>query len=863
VEVWGPRHPDTAASYNNLAANLDAQGRAKEAEPLLRQALAVREEVLGPRHPDTATSYNNLAANLQAQGRTKEAEPLYRKALAVREEVLGPRHPDTADSYNNLAANLDAQGRAQEAEPLHRKALAIREEVLGPRHPDTAQSYDNLAVNLDDQGRAREAEPLLRKALTVREEVLGARHPNTTESYNNLAYNLHAQGRAKEAEPFWQAGADRVEAARLRLAASALDKAAAVPIQPHLGLAGCRARLNRPHDAWAAAEAGLARGLLDDLAARAALPPDPDDERKDRARAARLDALDRLLLPLLVAAKLDEADRRRRDDMLKDRKALDDDAARAAAERSGRSVLPLDAVQARLGPDAALVFWLDTAPALGDHWACVVRRAGPPDWVRLSGSGPGGTWTPADDRLPRLLRDDLARGEPDADRHARRLAEQRLAPLAPHLAAKGDLPAVRHLVVVPVGRMAGVPVEALTDRYLVSYAPSGTVFARLRRQHRSLKAPTLLALGDPNFTTPDAGPPPEPPDHGLYVAAVLPGGSAARAGLRAGDVLLRYGPTKLTTTADLKLAETGERVPVVIWREGKLLDELRVSPGKLGIVVSNDPSAVALRKRRELDLVADARSRDDARPLPGTRLEVAALAALLPEGKTTLLLGSKASEQELDAMAAAGKLKQFRVLHLATHGHVDPVSAARSSLLLARDRLPGLAEQDRLVAAGKKVPRGRLWVETIANDWDLDADLVVLSACETAIGPDGGGEGLLGFSQVLLGRGARSLLLSLWKVDDTATALLMTRFYQNLLGKRPGLDKPLPKAEALREAKAWLRTLPRVEVEKLAGQLARGVVRASEEGPPREASRPVLPAGAAPFAHPRYWAAFILIGDPE
>ena len=49
------------------------------------------------------------------------------------------------------------------------------------------------------------------------------------------------------------------------------------------------------------------------------------------------------------------------------------------------------------------------------------------------------------------------------------------------------------------------------------------------------------------------------------------------------------------------------------------------------------------------------------------------------------------------------------------------------------------------------------------------------------------------------------MVLSLWKVDDTATALLMTRFYESLLGRRPGLDRPLSKAEALREAKQWLR----------------------------------------------------------
>ena len=146
--------------------------------------------------------------------------------------------------------------------------------------------------------------------------------------------------------------------------------------------------------------------------------------------------------------------------------------------------------------------------------------------------------------------------------------------------------------------------------------------------------------------------------------------------------------------------------------------------------------------------------------------------------------------------------------------------------------------------------------------WQLDADLVTLSACETALGPYGGGEGLLGFSQVLLHKGARSLLLSLWKVDDTATALLMTRFYENWLGKRKDLREPMPKAEALREAKSWLRTLPRWERDNLAADLVKGELRGTVvEGKPVVQ----LPKGRAdePYAHPRYWAAFILLGDPE
>ncbi|MBL3587083.1 tetratricopeptide repeat protein [Rhodovulum sulfidophilum] len=200
----GSDHPSTATSYNNLASNLNDQGRAAEAEPLYRKALEIRERVLGTDHPSTATSYNNVAYNLNAQGRAAEAEPLLRKGLEIRERVLGTDHPDTAASYNNLASNLDDLGRAAEAEPLLRKALEIRERVLGTDHPHTAQSYNNVAMSLNAQGRATEAEPLLRKALEIGERVLGTDHPDTAASYNNVASNLQALGRAAEAEPLYR-----------------------------------------------------------------------------------------------------------------------------------------------------------------------------------------------------------------------------------------------------------------------------------------------------------------------------------------------------------------------------------------------------------------------------------------------------------------------------------------------------------------------------------------------------------------------------------------------------------------------------------------------------------------------------------
>jgi len=95
---------------------------------------------------------------------------------------------------------------------------------------------------------------------------------------------------------------------------------------------------------------------------------------------------------------------------------------------------------------------------------------------------------------------------------------------------------------------------------------------------------------------------------------------------------------------------------------------------------------------------------------------------------------------------------------------------------------------------------------------------------------------------------------------------LMDRFYRNLLGKRADGAKPMGKAAALREAKHWLRTVTASEALERLGALTKGVVR-GERPARREMQAVPKPKGAAkdyrPYAHPRYWAAFILIGDPQ
>jgi CHAT domain-containing protein len=263
-------------------------------------------------------------------------------------------------------------------------------------------------------------------------------------------------------------------------------------------------------------------------------------------------------------------------------------------------------------------------------------------------------------------------------------------------------------------------------------------------------------------------------------------------------------------------------------------------------------------------LAANRAGADDHWPeLPGTRVEADRLGVLCRQGGLPfrLLADSDASEQELDRLAHSKELAHYRYIHLATHGDLNDRLPLQSAVILARDHLPDPVKQ---LEAGRPVYDGRLTAEEVLERWDLHAEMVTLSACETALGKYESGEGFVGFTQALLLSGARSVCLSLWKVDDTATALLMQRFYANLLGQRPGSTKPLGKAEALAEAKEWLRGLSAEEAARQAAALTRGVAR----GKGRKAL-PLLPAAkgpsggkaAGPYAHPYYWAAFVLVGD--
>ena len=202
--VFGPEHPETAGSLNNLASLLQVQGDLAAARPLFERALAIYEKARGPEHRDTATSLNNLAVLLQSHGDLAAARPLFARGLAISEKVLGREHQETATGLHNLGTLLRAQGDLAAARPLLERALAIHQKVLGPEHPDTATSLNSLALLVQAQGDPAAAQPLFERAAAIRERVLGPEHPHTATSLSNLGSLLQAERDLLAAQPLFE-----------------------------------------------------------------------------------------------------------------------------------------------------------------------------------------------------------------------------------------------------------------------------------------------------------------------------------------------------------------------------------------------------------------------------------------------------------------------------------------------------------------------------------------------------------------------------------------------------------------------------------------------------------------------------------
>jgi tetratricopeptide (TPR) repeat protein len=409
-------HPDIAGSYLCLASALLAQGRPVEAQPLFRKALDTFRAVWDENHPSTATCYNQMGLNTDALGDLIQAQTYFEKALEIRRRILPRNHPDIALSYGNLGFNLNNQRKYAEAYPYCEKALDMFIHRFGANHPNVASSYNNLGSNLNGQGKHADAEQLHRKALEIRRRVLTEAHANTALSLRNLAGSLYAQGRYTEARDLWIEAARSLDATRLVVALSGIDRVSIGTDSVRPKLAAVLARLGQPDSAFESLEADFGRGLLDELAARENSRLNVDEHQKLRELAAELEQLDRLAEA--TPADPDEKERAKKVEELQQQRhrtmvALGEfriSLQQKYGPLAGK-VASLHEIQAVIPPDVGLVTWVDIEPEGpnaadpdGDHWAVVVRSQGKPNWIPLQGTGQDRRWTDEDTNLPSRLR---------------------------------------------------------------------------------------------------------------------------------------------------------------------------------------------------------------------------------------------------------------------------------------------------------------------------------------------------------------------------------------------------------------------------------------------------------------------------
>ena len=799
-KTFGEDNADTAVSLINLGAFYSDQGRYTDAEPLLKQALAINEKLLGENNPVIATNITNLAYLYCKEGRCGQTEPLFKRALAIREQALGLDHPSVAEALNNLAEFYANQGRRAEAEPLLQRSLAIAEKAFTGDHPMVALTAGNLGALYRNEGRYADAEPLLKRTIEIREKVYGTNHPDVARAYNNLGELYAAEGRYTETEPLYRRALE-------------IDEAMLGPDHPDTALrlsnlaavAEQLGHLDEALDDSRRAIAVIGKRISEGTTARG-------NASMQEQRRTRTYFLQNLQL-IHAANHADAATESFRVGQLASVSNTGQTVARMAARFAAGDDALAAAVRERqdleqrwLRFDAALVQVASQPPAkrdakleseararfaeIGNRLDALDMRIAKdfPQYAELSNPKP----LELADAQALLASDEAMLAYVVAPRETwlwvlrhDRAGFYRIDMSAPDLAAE-------------ITRLR----ERLDPEINTDFLPYDAKRAFALHQKMVSPAAPLLDGAHTVFVVPDGALASLP----LEVLVVEephdnPNGPADHRAVHwlardyALGVLPSIGALKALREQATKVAEAGR--PFVGIGDPVLM-------GKSGPVRGAGLPPLFRGALANVDAVRQ------LPPLPETADELRAVAKEMNAGDNDLYLAERATEPLL----RRAELGRYRVVEFATHG------------LIAGD-LPGLAEPALVLTPPELASPdddGLLTASKIAT-FKLNADWVVLSACNTAAGdgfPSAGG--LSGLAKSFFYAGARSLLVSHWSVPSQATVKLITDTFAEL--KR---NPTIGRAEALRRAEMAM----------------------------------LDPSNPPEFAHPMMWAPFILAGEGD
>jgi len=802
--VYGPDTINVAQGLRNLAEALVRLGNDGEARTLAERAAAIYEKSPGPSSPEYAAALSTLAEALQSQAAYGEARTLYEKAIAIREKANGPDDPRLAVPLENLGRLHQTLGDDVSAMAAFRRALKVRESALGTDHPDVAYVLVEMAGLLYHQGENPEARRLVDRALAIRERSFGPLHPEMAESLSLLGWIQWASGNTAAAlttalkseqiarQHLRQISRRQSEREALRyqmVRSSGIDLALSIVSERGRSAAG-GADVGRAWDALIPSRALV----LDEMARR---HRDTLASGSGETRSL-IDALEKAQLELerLVVKGAGPGETQTYRATL--------EAARLAEERAERALAGGSSHGLTGGaPSPASV--LEIASLLPEDSALVAYVSFGQAGARPS---PG---APPSRRVRTYAALVLRKGG----------GEPSLIPIGP--AARIDA-----LVESWRGELRNPPE---TPESLRRYRSAGEA---LRRAIWDPVARSLRRVGRA-FVVPDGS-------INLVSFAALPSGKRS--------YLVESAPRVHYLSAERDVAAysgaigtlaAGRTNGALIVGEPDFDRGLDRAAPPAGVRDAATDSVGAARVR---SACADFRSLRFG-PLPGSREEADEVARLLrlhagASGKiepVIELLGAGAGVREFKQQAAGR-----RILHLATHAYsvgdcagtpaadeadILPISSALHAPFTAEDPLirTGLA----LAGANSREQRpgsragddGILTAQEIAT-MDLGGvEWAVLSACETGVGPVQTGEGVFGLRRTFQVAGARTVIMSLWKVDDLATRDWIRSLYEYRLEGRSTVD-------AVRDA-----SLAMIDLRRKAGVTT----------------------------HPFYWGAFVAAGD--
>jgi CHAT domain-containing protein/Tfp pilus assembly protein PilF len=802
---WAPESLEVASSLNNLLALALKRGELEAASEHARRAQAIHERWF-PDSLAAARLMNNLAILETRRGHLDEATAALQRAIAIQGQK-DPESLDMATILTTLGVVARGRGDAESAMEVLQRALEIRER-LAPESLGTAAILGNLGTVARDRGDLIEAAEFYQRALAIWRKAA----PNGLGVAGGLyALGIVAQLRG-DLEEAWDLHRRALET-RERLAPGGFDVAMSLS---RLGMvAETRSDLSLAMDFYQRATAiyeRLVPGSIDEawtlhqlgrLYRRTRRP-----EQAAQLLVRAVNALESQVGRLGGSQDLQAAFRARHEDIYRDAIEIKLERGHEAeafhlVERSrARSFLTLLS-------ERDLAFSSELPDALERS-----RRDNAARYDQTLHKLAG--WTPATGEEAReALHRELSRLRRERDEIA---AEIRKA--SPRLAALRqpqplDLAAARKVLdsgtlalsystgkdqtaLFAVTREGGLRVEILpigeerlrqdVERFLERIQAQEAPVDLARSLYRSLIGPVadLVERNERVLILPDG------PLHRLPFGALLR--DTGR-----GQYLAEWKPLhttlSLTVYGTLRRGEPSQSVRLVAFGDPRYPKDIAAS-----------------RETRDLILRSPGMRSFDWEPLPYSRREVESIAAAYSEAR--LYLGEEATEERAKSVG-----RDIRILHFAAHGYIDDKTPLDSALVLT---IPEGLPADR--------DNGLLQVWEIFESVRLDADLVVLSACESALGRELSGEGMIGLTRAFQYAGARSVVASLWDVTDQVTAELMARFHRHLAA---GLSKD----EALRAAQI---------------ELIRNPVRITTT------NRQTLETDAsAPF----FWAAFQLFGN--